>query len=67
VRAWIPVFFTASAEAEGLSHVPVPRKGAARPMLAKLNTFSLLGIEALPVEVEVDVSPAGLPKTVLVV
>jgi len=35
-------------------------------MLAKLKTFSLLGIEALPVEVEVDVSPAGLPKTVLV-
>lgn len=35
-------------------------------MLAKLKTFSLLGIEALPVEVEVDVSPSGLPKTVLV-
>ncbi|MBN2577630.1 MAG: YifB family Mg chelatase-like AAA ATPase [Pirellulales bacterium] len=35
-------------------------------MLAKLRTFSLLGIEAVPVEVEVDVSPAGLPKTVLV-
>jgi magnesium chelatase family protein len=35
-------------------------------MLAKLNTFSLLGIDAVPVEVEVDVSPAGLPKTVLV-
>ncbi len=35
-------------------------------MLAKLRTFSLLGIEALPVEVEVDVSPSGLPKTVLV-
>ena len=35
-------------------------------MLAKLNTFSLLGIEALPVEVEVDVSPAALPKTILV-
>ena len=35
-------------------------------MLAKLQTFSLLGIDALPVEVEVDVSPAGLPKTVLV-
>ncbi len=35
-------------------------------MLAKLRTFSLLGIDALPVEVEVDVSPAGLPKTVLV-
>jgi len=33
-------------------------------MLAKLKTFSLLGIDALPVEVEVDVSPAGLPKTV---
>ncbi len=35
-------------------------------MLAKLSTFSLLGIEALPVEVEVDVSPGALPKTVLV-
>src|SRR3990170_3088669 len=35
-------------------------------MLAKLRTFSLLGIEALPVEVEVDVSPGALPKTVLV-
>ncbi|HXG10128.1 MAG TPA: YifB family Mg chelatase-like AAA ATPase [Gemmataceae bacterium] len=34
-------------------------------MLAKLNTFTLVGIEAVPVEVEVDVS-AGLPKTVLV-
>lgn len=35
-------------------------------MLAKLKTFSLLGIDALPVEVEVDVSAAGLPKNVLV-
>lgn len=35
-------------------------------MLAKLFTFSLLGIEALPVEVEVDVSPGALPKTLLV-
>src|SRR5215510_3333437 len=35
-------------------------------MLAKLRTFSLLGIEALPVEVEVDVSPGALPKTILV-
>ena len=35
-------------------------------MLAKLKTFSLLGIDALPVEVEVDVSPSGLPKMVLV-
>lgn len=35
-------------------------------MLAKLKTFALLGIEAVPVEVEVDVSPAGLPKTLLV-
>lgn len=35
-------------------------------MLAKLKTFSLLGIEALSVEVEVDVSPSGLPKTILV-
>jgi len=35
-------------------------------MLAKLHTFSLLGIDAVPVEVEVDVSPRALPKTVLV-
>jgi magnesium chelatase family protein len=35
-------------------------------MLAKLHTFSLLGIDALPVEVEVDVSPGALPKTLLV-
>ena len=35
-------------------------------MLAKLKTFSLLGIDALPVEVEVDVSPAAMPKVILV-
>ena len=35
-------------------------------MLARLTTFSLLGIEALSVEVEVDVTPSGLPKTILV-
>jgi magnesium chelatase family protein len=34
-------------------------------VLAKLNTFALLGIDAVPVEAEVDVS-GGLPKTVLV-
>src|SRR5204863_5499066 len=34
-------------------------------MLAKLNTFALVGIDAVPVEVEVDAAP-GLPKTVLV-
>jgi hypothetical protein len=33
-------------------------------MLANLNTFALVGIEAAPVEAEVDVE-AGLPKTVL--
>ncbi len=35
-------------------------------MLAKLHTFSLLGIDALPVVAEVDVSYAALPRTVLV-
>lgn len=35
-------------------------------MLAKLQTYSLLGIDAVPVEVEVDVSASGLPKTLLV-
>src|SRR5712692_1703674 len=34
-------------------------------MLAKLNTFALVGIDGVPVEAEVDTS-AGLPKTVLV-
>src|SRR5437868_2349219 len=34
-------------------------------MPAKLNTFALVGIEAAPVETEVDVAP-GLPKTLLV-
>jgi magnesium chelatase family protein len=34
-------------------------------MLAKLNAFALVGIDARPVGVEVDVS-LGLPKTVLV-
>ncbi len=34
-------------------------------MLAKLNTFALVGIDGVPVEVEVDAS-GGLPKTVLV-
>ena len=35
-------------------------------MLAKLHTFSLLGIDAIPVDVEVDVSAGALPKTILV-
>ena len=34
--------------------------------MAKLRTFSLLGIEAVPVDVEVDVSQAAMPKTILV-
>src|SRR5215211_1030863 len=35
-------------------------------MLAKLNAFALAGIDAVPVEVEVDAVPANMPKTVLV-
>src|SRR3954453_13418678 len=35
-------------------------------MLAKLNTFALVGIDAVPVEVEVDTSHAQLPKTIIV-
>jgi hypothetical protein len=34
-------------------------------MLGKLDTLALVGIDAMPVEVEVD-APARLPKTVLV-
>ena len=40
--------------------------GLDQAMLAKLHTLSLLGIDALPVEVEVDVSPAAMPKILLV-
>ncbi|MCA9116850.1 MAG: YifB family Mg chelatase-like AAA ATPase [Planctomycetaceae bacterium] len=35
-------------------------------MLARLFTCSLLGIEAHPVEVEVDISPGAMPRTILV-
>lgn len=35
-------------------------------MLARLKTFTLLGIEAMSVDVEVDISPAAMPKTTLV-
>ena len=40
--------------------------GRGSGMLAKLRTFSMLGIEAMPVEVEVDVSVSAAPKTILV-
>src|SRR5262249_59484467 len=36
------------------------------PMLAKLASYTLVGIDATPVEVEVDVSFSSNPKTVLV-
>ncbi len=35
-------------------------------MLAKLKTFTLLGIDAYPVDVEIDVSTATSPHTILV-
>ena len=35
-------------------------------MLSRLATYTLLGIEARSVEVEVDISPGSLPKTILV-
>src|SRR5438876_12103966 len=38
---------------------------AGKLMLAKLNTFALVGIDAMSVEVEVDAA-SGLPKVVLV-
>jgi magnesium chelatase family protein len=34
-------------------------------ILANLNSSTLVGIDALPVEVEVDVSPASMPRLVL--
>jgi magnesium chelatase family protein len=35
-------------------------------MLAQLRTYALLGIDAVPVDVEVDTAPAREPKTVIV-
>jgi magnesium chelatase family protein len=35
-------------------------------MLAKLSSYTLIGIDAAPVAVEVDVSSSSMPKTVLV-
>ena len=35
-------------------------------MLAKIASYTLIGIEAAPVEVEVDISPANMAKTFLV-
>jgi hypothetical protein len=35
-------------------------------MLAKLHSYTLVGIDATPVEVKVDVSPTLMPRTVLV-
>ena len=43
-----------------------PRDRAGKAILIKLQTYSLLGLDALGVEAEVDVSPKALPKTVLV-
>ena len=34
--------------------------------LAKLRTYTLVGIDAVPVEAEVDVATTGLPQVVLV-
>ena len=35
-------------------------------MLSRLQSYTLFGIDARPVGVEVDISPAALPKTILV-
>lgn len=35
-------------------------------MLSRLSTYTIFGIEALSVDVEVDISPGALPKTTLV-
>ncbi len=35
-------------------------------MLSNMSSYTLFGIEALPVQVEVDISPGALPKTILV-
>ena len=45
---------------------PPPEPTQEIAMLARLQTFSMLGVEAVPVDVEVDVSTGALPTTVLV-
>ena len=35
-------------------------------MLARLKTFTLSGIDALPVDCEIDISSSSMPKTILV-
>ena len=35
-------------------------------MLSRLSTYTLAGIEAHAVDVEVDISPGAMPKTILV-
>src|SRR5262249_30373018 len=49
----------------GCAGYRLPRRSR-DPMLAKLSSYTLVGIDALPVEVEVDVSPTSVPKLVLV-
>ena len=44
---------------------PLNRPQPGSPMLAKLRTFALFGIDAVPVDVEVD-SAAGISKVILV-
>jgi len=50
----------------GRMEVEQKSSGKVWGMLARLKTFSLLGIDAIPVEVEVDISPTEAPKTTLV-
>ncbi len=75
--AWRPIAkigLRSYRERDSLGNLgPVPKKAYRRfpdaatesPMLAKLNSFTLAGIDALPVEVEVDAG-IGMPKTILV-
>src|SRR5208337_181751 len=52
---------------EGNAAWPSPSGSSERrTMLAKLFSYTLIGIDATPVEVEVDVSFSSMPKTVLV-
>jgi len=55
--------FSPSSPSASSQNAPTSPSGG---MLAKLKTFSLLGIQAVAVEVEVDVSARAMPKTILV-
>jgi len=60
------VALLSTTRGRGVLPVAVAPHGHSLLVLAKLASYTLVGIDATPVEVEVDVSFSSMPKTVLV-